>query len=256
MVTGGRHFSALFFDTVTGMPAAVIRLSLTMPDQATWNKSLLQDAYVQHPWMQSPHMQVTFASWDGPFMVIPKELEQSDYAARQQLHLSTAQTSVYPTGLSTWQIRAEDGDAKQWAAATFDHCRFAHPLTWLIPYWKRTQVLSDNVPTCFVQVLDQIVVIGILQQDGTPLLVQQYQYRDEEDFLYFIMLCYKTCNLSPEQHPTILSGEVATSGKLYALLYRYIRTIGLAAVPEYIYLPESLQALQAHQFMDLLTFEV
>ncbi len=255
-MTGGRQFSALFIDPVSGSAVQIIRLSLSIPDQPVWNKSLLQDAYVEHPWLQSPFKQVTFASWDKSFALIPKDLEQPDRVARQILHLPPATSSELSTISTNWQIRAEEGEAYQWAASTFDHCRFAHPLSWLISYWKRTQVLSDNLSGCFVHVLDLVIVVGILNQAGVPILLQHYQYRDEEDFLYFIMLSYKTCHLSPEQHPTILSGEVSPSGKLYAILYRYIRTIRLATLPEYINLPQSLQALPAHQFMDLLTFEV
>jgi len=64
----------------------------------------------------------------------------------------------------------------------------------------------------------------VIAFDGDKLLFSNtFDFKEKEDFIYFILLVYNQLDFKPENVPLFFSGNIDRSSPLYAIAYQYIR---------------------------------
>lgn len=75
------------------------------------------------------------------------------------------------------------------------------------------------------------------------------------DLLYFTLLAYDQCRISPRDTPLLLAGDVLADSEIYRLLYRYIRNIRFVARPEAYQFRQHLNDVPDHLGFDLMSLK-
>jgi Protein of unknown function (DUF3822) len=84
-------------------------------------------------------------------------------------------------------------------------------------------------------------------------MIQQYEYQSPEDISYYLLSALKEFKLSAETVRVSVDGWIDKQSAVYQELFKYIRFLQTAALPEGIHLPESLlQEQPLHFFTPLI----
>jgi hypothetical protein len=95
------------------------------------------------------------------------------------------------------------------------------------------------------------VFIAIRREDWQ--LIQQYEFQAPEDISFYLLAALREFQLSPETVKVIIEGWIDTHSALYHELYKYIRFLETAPVPDGISIdPEKLQDQPLHFFIPLI----
>lgn len=93
----------------------------------------------------------------------------------------------------------------------------------------------------------------IILNNGKLLLQNIFRYSTKEDVLYYLLSSMRELELSPEECPVTLFGEIRKNDTTFNLLYEYIRNISFAERSDKFKYPAEFQKLDKHQFLPLLT---
>lgn len=202
-------------------------------------------------WLHWPFQKVIAATWNAPATLLPHRFAEVPLAEVGALMDDAPEKWIKGDGaFADYQIayHREPG-WHAWVSQSFDMATIQHPWEKLLPYWQQ---VSEHATCLQVLVHQNLVAIAVFQ-DGTLSLANTFRYTSEEDFLYFIMLVYKTLELSPEETPLYLSGHISKDGQLFSLLYKYIRHLHFAKWPELWEKPDFTNTLPDHLHIDLLS---
>jgi hypothetical protein len=72
----------------------------------------------------------------------------------------------------------------------------------------------------------------IVLRDGKMLYCNSFNWKANEDLVYYLIFVLDQLDLNPENVPVLLAGNVETSSGLFELLQRYIRHVDLIKNPE------------------------
>jgi len=91
------------------------------------------------------------------------------------------------------------------------------------------QILLKNQPgefdfSAFINVTPGIFDIAV-SQSKKLILYNQFRFRNENDFIYFVLNIFEQLKLSPEKTLLLLSGEITKTSKYYESLKKYIKSI-------------------------------
>jgi len=78
-----------------------------------------------------------------------------------------------------------------------------------------------------------------------------FKYKTKEDFIYFILAAFEQLSVNPEEVQLTLLGTIDKSGKLYEIVYSYIRKINFIDRNENFTYSYVLDELQPHFYYDL-----
>jgi hypothetical protein len=107
---------------------------------------------------------------------------------------------------------------KQYPEAVFHHAA----TSLLLAYQDRA--VQQATPSVFVNVIDGAFQVAVFRQDKL-LFWNTFEFKSSKDFIYFVLLVYKQCNLDPENVTLYFSGLILPKSEIHHLLSRYIRTI-------------------------------
>jgi len=92
--------------------------------------------------------------------------------------------------------------------------------------------------------------------DGTLLqYANHFTYQSARDFLYYVLLVFKSYNLDPKDVPLYLSGQLVKDSEVYRLLFRYLQRIDFLKVPSTFSLGPKLSLQPAHFYFDLMSIQ-
>jgi len=97
-------------------------------------------------------------------------------------------------------------------------------------------------------------IVQILLFDNKTLIFSnQFSFKSDKDFLYFVMLVYKEFKLNPKTIPLHISGQLVKESAIYKNLDRYIENINFTDIPENFLLSKDLTESPFYFFFDLLS---
>lgn len=98
--------------------------------------------------------------------------------------------------------------------------------------------------------------IYLFLYDGTLLqYTNHFTYQSARDFLYYVLLIFKTYNLNPKDVPLYLSGQLVKDSEVYRLLFRYLQRIDFLKVPSAFSLGPKLSLQPAYFYFDLMSIQ-
>ncbi|HHD82664.1 MAG TPA: DUF3822 family protein, partial [Bacteroidetes bacterium] len=91
------------------------------------------------------------------------------------------------------------------------------------------QILLKNQPgefdfSAFINVTPGIFDIAV-SQSKKLILYNQFRFRNENDFIYFVLNIFEQLKLNPKKTLLLLSGEITKTSKYYESLKKYIKSI-------------------------------
>lgn len=202
-------------------------------------------------WIRWPYQQVKVAHWDAAFTLMPTpyaNLPLDEVGAL--MHGQTDEWQLATTD-PEYQIafHAEKG-IQDWVQQSFEHSTLMHPWHSLLPLWQRE---GRQIDQRHVRIHVHTSRLSLAVLDGHEIIMANtFPYASQEDFLYFSLLAYEQLDCRAEEHPLILSGEIARTGQLYPLLYRYIRDVRFAGWPADWDIDDFVGHIPAHYYQDVL----
>ena len=92
--------------------------------------------------------------------------------------------------------------------------------------------------------------------DGTLLqYANHFTYQSARDFLYYVLLIFKSYNLDPKDVPLYLSGQLVKDSEVYRLLFRYLQRIDFLKVPNSFSLGPKLSLQPSYFYFDLMSIQ-
>lgn len=129
----------------------------------------------------------------------------------------------------------------------FPHAKTSHLATVLLKRWH--QIAPSDDYSIFLNVRNQVVQVAVFDRQNL-LLYNAFQFKKNNDLLYFALLAYEQFRLDPAKIPLTVSGNLAEDSDAFRLLYRYVRTIRFARLPENARLPNVVENLPEHFWFD------
>lgn len=91
----------------------------------------------------------------------------------------------------------------------------------------------------------------IAVQDKNLIFYNSFDYKSQEDFIYYILFVYDQLKLNPEEQEVELIGEINKKSNLYDILFKYIRFIKFGSRIESFKYHTNLDSLPSHFFYNL-----
>ena len=85
---------------------------------------------------------------------------------------------------------------------------------------------SENKEVAHIYISFEIIHICIFSK-GKLILTNSYDYKNNEDILYYILFAFEQLKLDPNQIKTRLYGDISKNNQKFKLLYKYIRDIDI-----------------------------
>lgn len=123
-----------------------------------------------------------------------------------------------------------------------------HASAALLRAWQRLARRNDY--DVFLNLRNQVAQIAVFDRRHL-LFFNTFSFQKASDCLYFTLLPFEQLRLNPLETPLTLSGELMPDSEIYRLLYRYIRDLRFAQLPDFYQFPGAIQALPAHLNFDL-----
>ena len=79
-----------------------------------------------------------------------------------------------------------------------------------------------------------------------------FSFRTDEDFLYFVLFVFDKLGLAQESTPLLISGEIDKFSERPALMKKYFRKISFQPAPSAFRYPPSFHKIQDHSLLNLL----
>ncbi len=97
---------------------------------------------------------------------------------------------------------------------------------------------------------NRLLVAG--HRNGKLLFFNTFTYAAAQDALYYLLLTYQQCGLSPARAPLYLCGEITPHSDIYRHFYRYVEDIRFCQYGAPPSTPPELAGLPAHLYFEFL----
>lgn len=115
---------------------------------------------------------------------------------------------------------------------------------------KALDVVSIDATAVVVNLRNEVAQVMAFER-GNLLFYNTFSFDKAGDLLYYVLLAYDQCRLSPDRIPVWLAGEALPDAEIYKQLYRYIRQIRFVAAPTNYHWPAEAPPVPEHMFFDL-----
>ncbi len=112
-------------------------------------------------------------------------------------------------------------------------------------------IKNDHNNIVFCQILGNEVTIAV-KKDGQLALFNKYTFKNNEDLLYYILLCYQSNDLDTNEIPLYLSGLIKNDSPMYTLIFDYIKNVEITELSKSIKLNDSIVEKINHYYFNLL----
>lgn len=118
------------------------------------------------------------------------------------------------------------------------------------------QILLKNQPSgfeysAFIHVTRGIFDIAVTQSKKL-MLYNQFRYRNENDFIYFVLNIFEQLKLNPGNTLLLLSGELTKTSKYYESVKKYIKSIKFEKRDSQFTYSYTFNQIPEHTFIPLL----
>lgn len=145
-------------------------------------------------------------------------------------------------------VFAVEASAAKVCEQYFSREKLSHASSALLRAWHRLARRNDY--DVFLNFRNQVAQIAVFDRKHL-LFFNTFSFAKASDCLYFTLLPFEQLRLNPLEVPLTLSGELMPDSEIYRLLYRYVRELRFAGMPDYYQFPGTVQALPAHLNFDL-----
>jgi len=133
----------------------------------------------------------------------------------------------------------------------FPNIRFYHPATPFIESILSKNIFSGKGKKVFVNIKKSFFDIAVVQSNNLELY-NSFYYKNDRDFIFFIMYIYDKLKLNPKETGITLSGNIDNRSDLYQILKKFIKPVLFEKYNEYFSYSYTFNNILPHAFNSLL----
>jgi len=210
----------------------------------------------QISWIQRPFKSVSIIYSNGKSTLIPVPLfdrDNLDVYANFNFPVNEGDEVAYDKlkTLESCNIYTLPVCIKEKLTELFSGCKIFHFSSMLIESLLIRYKNQNINNTVFANVHSTHFDITVI--DGEKLVFyNSFNYRSEEDFIYYLIFVLEQLKLNPEEVKLILLGEIQKRSMVYDLLYKYIRNVSFGKLNDYFQYSYVFDTMPSHFFYNLL----
>jgi len=133
----------------------------------------------------------------------------------------------------------------------FPNIKFHHQATPFIENILIKNKHSGNKKTVFINVQKWFFDIVVINSKNLSLY-NSFHFKNEKDFIFFIMYIYEKINLNPEENEIIFSGEIDNNSKYFEIVKKFIRHIKFEKLNDSFSYSYTFNDISPHTFVNLI----
>ncbi len=194
-----------------------------------------------------------------PSVLVPEKLFDHRYPEAYLPAKDTdLKTSVFwideVASLSGRNIHMIESELKDQLSDYFPGANFKHRTTAFIEYISRT-ASEKAAPLIYVHV-DHNLAYTFLFEEGKLKYSGDFEFKNPNDFLYFVLQVFQEYKLDPEKNHLSLSGMLDANSLIYDKLYRYIRNINWTVPGNELTMDGYIDIFPAHYDFELMAMQL
>ncbi|PPK88245.1 uncharacterized protein DUF3822 [Neolewinella xylanilytica] len=255
ILTGMDSFAYTLRDRTENRLLAYRSYSFGRDERADWSAAIVR-LVEEDPRLNGLHHGKTLLAWDTPVLTLVPEALYSPgnpSAYLEQLTVIGLEDEVrheHFHELGAELIYAARRDHILAAERELHSLRTQHVAGGLLTAWSlRSRRLAHQSVSCSVRE-NRLFIAG--HDSGALIFYNTFRYDTSHDAVYYLLLAYQQCGLTPDRVPLYLSGEVTLNNELYNQFYRYVEDIRFSTYPTPPATPPELAGIPSHLYFDLL----
>jgi hypothetical protein len=111
--------------------------------------------------------------------------------------------------------------------------------------------IEKGQPKVFVNIEQNHFDILAFTETGSLQIMNRYEFKTQNDFIYFLLLACDQLNIDREKTELVLSGQVDIESKIYDVCYRYFRFISFIRTPDNVHFSRAFDIFPKHLHFNL-----
>lgn len=254
-----QQFSFLIYDKQNGKIHALKRMSFNNQLKGTafteQLKSIINKEDLLHLLFKETKISLTFQA----FTLVPKTIFDEVYKEKylnHSAHVSMNENidvnSIHAFFLKN--IFSCNSGLKAYLQHAFPGAKFFHLTSSLLEYTAQNN--EDFANSQLIIDVHQDVIHLLYMQEKKLLYLNQFQYKNKEDFLYYVLLVCDQLDVDRTLCELKLSGFITIESELYTELYKFFSGISFVPALEHFTVPEELQSLPVHYYTTLMSLHL
>ncbi len=216
----------------------------------------LDGFFNQHPWILKPFRHTCLFINSLNYTLVPHALydplQKETYLEFVHRHVdSEIILDHFLNSAEAWVVYSVHKNLNELLNRHFSQAKFLHHagtmVETILPRYRHSELRNPVFVNIRTGSFDIIVI-----KEGKLLYCNSFEWRTNEDLVYYLIFVLDQLALNPENVPVVLSGEIDPESLLYELIQRYIRHVDLIKNPESPLPGISIPNSFGHKFYDLL----
>ena len=102
-------------------------------------------------------------------------------------------------------------------------------------FFHSSSLLVNNVLKCFPNTTEKEMFVNVYEdnyqmvvlENGKLILLNHFNFKTEEDFVYYILFCAEQLKMDPNSFKLTLFGNIEVEHSNFLLLYKYVRNVNI-----------------------------
>lgn len=199
-------------------------------------------------------------AWSGgKSTLLPKRL----YQQAEQRAILEQTTPVLPTeniridGLLSDEIKnifAIPQELESFLNTTFPGHRLWHLGSILIEGQRKLSVQYQG-PQVYIHLVGSLVYISVFNHMDL-VFYNSFPYKSAKDFVFYLLLAFKQHDLSQQDTPVHITGQLVEDSEIFRLLKRYINKTNFQPPPAFLHYGPKLEGQTNHLYFGVLSLSI
>ncbi|MHC1778477.1 MAG: DUF3822 family protein [Lentimicrobium sp.] len=216
----------------------------------------LNDFFNQHPWILKPFRHTCLLINSLCYTLVPHALYDP---SQKETYLDFVHNHVksgiildhFLNSAEAWVVFSINKNLSELLNRNFSNAKLLHHagamIETLLPRYRHSELRNPVFVNIRTGSFDIIVL-----KEGKLLYCNSFEWKTNEDLVYYLIFVLDQLNLNPENVPVILSGGIDPESLLFELIQRYIRHVDLIKNPASSVPGISIPHSSGYKYYDLL----
>jgi hypothetical protein len=251
-----QQLAFLICDKQSGKIHALKRLSFNTSTNSAAFLEQLKNVINKEDLLHLPFRETRISLAFHAFTLVPRSMYEESLSEKYLTHSAHVYTkdSVDVNSVKSFflkNIYSADANLTSYLKQTFPGIKLFHITTSLLEYAAQNK--DDFAASQLIIDVRQDMMHILYMQQKEFIYLNQFQYTNKEDFLYYVLLVCDQLDIDRTMCDLKLSGYITSDAILYNELYKFIANISFVQEQEHFKMPEELRNLPMHYYNTLMS---